>query len=381
LTAAQSVSPFLVGDYMNLKDTTLRIEYISIGKLTPNKKNARAHHADDIQCIKNSIEQFGMCDPIGVWGDDNIIVEGQGRLQALKELGYTEVPTIRLDFLSDEERRAYGIAHNKTAENSSWDFENLNAEMSDLSVDFDFSNFGFISSDDGDDDYKEITDEKPNERIRTVNSYNLQLYDEERAVGKYQMPLIDKSQIIPNELIGFNYMKSTQDHNVGIHCFIDDYQFERLWNSPQLYIDDILKFDCILTPDFSLYMDMPLAMKIWNVYRSRLLGQFWQDCGMEVIPTVQWAEPATYEFCFDGIPQNSVVAVSTIGVKKGESLAIWNDGMHEMIKRLKPQTILVYGGKLDFDYGSIDVRYFDNQVTERMKLHKKSSCKQSQNDL
>ena len=375
------MSPFLVGDYMNLKDTTLRIEYISIGKLTPNKKNARAHHADDIQCIKNSIEQFGMCDPIGVWGDDNIIVEGQGRLQALKELGYTEVPTIRLDFLSDEERRAYGIAHNKTAENSSWDFENLNAEMSDLSVDFDFSNFGFISSDDGDDDYKEITDEKPNERIRTVNSYNLQLYDEERAVGKYQMPLIDKSQIIPNELIGFNYMKSTQDHNVGIHCFIDDYQFERLWNSPQLYIDDILKFDCILTPDFSLYMDMPLAMKIWNVYRSRLLGQFWQDCGMEVIPTVQWAEPATYEFCFDGIPQNSVVAVSTIGVKKGESLAIWNDGMHEMIKRLKPQTILVYGGKLDFDYGSIDVRYFDNQVTERMKLHKKSSCKQSQNDL
>lgn len=375
------MSPFLVGDYMNLKDTTLRIEYIPIEKLTPNKKNARAHHADDIQCIKNSIEQFGMCDPIGVWGDDNIIVEGQGRLQALKELGYTEVPTIRLDFLSDEERRAYGIAHNKTAENSSWDFENLNAEMSDLSVDFDFSNFGFISSDDGDDDYKEITDEKPNERIRTVNSYNLQLYDEERAVGKYQMPLIDKSQIIPNELIGFNYMKSTQDHNVGIHCFIDDYQFERLWNSPQLYIDDILKFDCILTPDFSLYMDMPLAMKIWNVYRSRLLGQFWQDCGMEVIPTVQWAEPATYEFCFDGIPQNSVVAVSTIGVKKGESLAIWNDGMHEMIKRLKPQTILVYGGKLDFDYGSIDVRYFDNQVTERMKLHKKSSCKQSQNDL
>ena len=55
-------------------------------------------------------------------------------MQALKELGYTEVPTLRLDFLSDEERRAYGIAHNKTAENSSWDFENLNAEMSDFKI-------------------------------------------------------------------------------------------------------------------------------------------------------------------------------------------------------------------------------------------------------
>lgn len=82
-----------------------------------------------------------------------------------------------------------------------------------------------------------------------------------------------------------------------------------------------------------------------------------------------------------GIPQNSIVAVSTIGVKKGESLEIWIDGMQEMIKHLKPQIILVYGGKFDFDYAGIDVRYFDNQVTERMKLHKESSCKQSQNDL
>lgn len=76
----------------------LKIEYLPLEQLTPNAKNARAYHADDIQCIKNSIEQSGMCDPIRIFGDDNIIVEGQERLQALKELGYTEVPIIRLDY-------------------------------------------------------------------------------------------------------------------------------------------------------------------------------------------------------------------------------------------------------------------------------------------
>lgn len=81
-----------------MRNNELKIEYLPIKELTPNVKNARAHHADDIQCIKNSIEQSGMCDPIRIFSDDNIIVEGQERLQALKELGYTEVPIIRLDF-------------------------------------------------------------------------------------------------------------------------------------------------------------------------------------------------------------------------------------------------------------------------------------------
>ena len=84
------------------------------------------------------------------------------------------------------------------------------------------------------------------------------------------------------------------------------------------------------------------------------MGAFYQSKGIKVIPTISWAEKETFEFCFQGIPKGSVVSVSTIGVKEDKNaLRIWNEGMTEMIKRIEPSAILVYGGALDFDYGSI----------------------------
>ena len=115
----------------------LKIEYIDVAKLKPYNKNTRKHEDYDVSQIAASIEQYGFNDPIGIWGKDNIIVEGHGRLLAAKKLGMTEVPCIRLDNLTDEQRREYAIMHNKTAELSMWDFDLLAAEVSEL----DFSEF------------------------------------------------------------------------------------------------------------------------------------------------------------------------------------------------------------------------------------------------
>jgi hypothetical protein len=96
-----------------------------------------------------------------------------------------------------------------------------------------------------------------------------------------------------------------------------------------------------------------------------------QDAGLIVIPTVSWAERETFDFCFDGLPENSVLSISTIGVKNSpEAMSIWRDGMAELIKRKSPHSLLVYGGAVDFDYGDIEVTYFANAVTERMKKGK-----------
>lgn len=132
----------------------LKIEYLKIGDLTPYENNARKHEKADLQTIENSIKEFGMIDPIGIWGDKNIIVEGHGRLLALKELGYSEAPCIRLDHLTDEQRKAYALAHNKTAEMSDWDFDKLELELSHLEeIGMDMSDFGF-------DELEEIDDNK-----------------------------------------------------------------------------------------------------------------------------------------------------------------------------------------------------------------------------
>lgn len=153
-------------------DFKLNIEYLNIDNLTPYRNNARKHEKADLKTIENSIREFGMCDPIGVWGEKNIIVEGHGRLLALKELGYTEMPCIRLDHLSDEQRRAYALAHNKTAEMSEWDFGLLDVELDNI-FDIDMSEFGFVNDvfDETDLDDIDMTEEKFSCKF-TFDSYN-----------------------------------------------------------------------------------------------------------------------------------------------------------------------------------------------------------------
>ena len=118
----------------------LSIEYVGLDEIKPYENNARAHGKVDVQAIAKSIQEFGFNDPVGVWHDQ--IVEGHGRLLAAKELGLDKIPIIRLDDLTDEQRRAYMLAHNKTAELSNWDMEVLASELKDL-ADIDMSQFGF----------------------------------------------------------------------------------------------------------------------------------------------------------------------------------------------------------------------------------------------
>ena len=120
----------------------MEIIKIPIDEITADPDNAKEHPAWQVEQIKNSIEQFGNLDPIGVWGENNLVVEGNGRLEALKELGYTEAECIRLDWLTEEERRAYALAHNKLTMNSGFIPEALDTNLAAVG-EIDMSLFGF----------------------------------------------------------------------------------------------------------------------------------------------------------------------------------------------------------------------------------------------
>lgn len=348
----------------------MEIESIKIEDLKPYENNPR-HNDEAVEGVKQSIRLFGFKIPI-VIDKNNVIVCGHTRYKASVALGLTEIPCIRADDLTDDQIKAFRIADNKVAEVAEWDMDKLQIELEDISIDM--SSFGFdlnafdpvdIQDDEDDEDDGWYGDE----RERTNKAYNLDLVDYGNLTNDFwQMPTIKNDNFIPDDLIGFNYAKSSGNKNCGIHFYIDDYQFERVWNHPEKYIDVLWEYDCILSPDFSLYMDMPMPMKIWNIYRSRQIGAFYQSRGIRVIPTISWAEKATFEFCFQGIPKGSVVSVSTIGVKEQKTaLYIWHEGMTEMIKRIEPSAIIVYGGKIEFDYGDIKTIFFDNKVTEKWK--------------
>lgn len=118
----------------------LNIEYVKPSELVPYENNAKLHPAEQIEQIKESIRDFGFNDPIAVW-KDNKVIEGHGRLIASIELGLDEVPIIRLDNLTDDERKAYTLVHNKLTMNSGFDFATLDLELED--IDIDMSKFGF----------------------------------------------------------------------------------------------------------------------------------------------------------------------------------------------------------------------------------------------
>lgn len=133
-------------------------------------------------------------------------------------------------------------------------------------------------------------------------------------------------------------------------CFyIDDYKFDSVRNSIWLYpwiaLRILKHFRGIITPDFSLYQDFPYPVKIWNIYRMRAFG-FWAGRqGLEVINNVRWGTSETYDYCFEGIERNSVVAIGTVGgsPRKLIDRSRFEEGLEELVKRITPAIVIVYG--------------------------------------
>lgn len=120
----------------------LKIEYVPITELRTYPNNAKIHTEEQIEQIKASIQEFGFNDPVAVWNGE--LVEGHGRLIAAQELGFEELPVIRLDGLTDEQRRAYALVHNKLTMNTGFSFELLEMELE--TIDMDMEVFGFEDS-------------------------------------------------------------------------------------------------------------------------------------------------------------------------------------------------------------------------------------------
>lgn len=197
----------------------------------------------------------------------------------------------------------------------------------------------------------EYNGDKTQTRIQEQNVLNIVYgnYKDDSA-GEFEIPMmlptyVDDIESIP--LQGFNYaLKEKNPENIGVHFFLHDYQFERVWNYPDRYLPILDRFKFVLSPDFSPYSNMPRALKIYNVYRNRWCGRFWQDNGITVIPTVTWSDADSLQYCLDGIPKHSTIAISTMGEGRRAKWQSLRNNWDFVIDTLQPEQILLYGKDL-----------------------------------
>lgn len=191
---------------------------------------------------------------------------------------------------------------------------------------------------------------KGNERFRTATLVNWHLLPGlELTPGGYAQ--MQPAQW-PEGIDSMVRFKDTQScdfrYAQGLHFYSDDYQFERVWAQPEVYLELLRQFAFVVETDFSMYLDFPEPLQKWNHYRNQLLGAWWQQQGLWVIPSASWSDQASFAWAFEGLPENSTVAISTVGCVKGRELyGYFMDGVRELIRQKQPTGLLVYGKLTD----------------------------------
>lgn len=181
----------------------------------------------------------------------------------------------------------------------------------------------------------------------------LTLRDHFPGSGRWHIPIIQKADFSEEEfqdlrLIGYDRTKPDDERHLDrmVHFFLYDYKFERVWKRPDQDVEKLKHYRAILSPDFSTYLEMAPIMQLYIVFRNRWCGAYFSSKSIRVIPTVSWGNEDTFDFCFDGIPRGSTVAVSTYMAgahgNHADQKEFFMKGYREMLRRIEPERIICY---------------------------------------
>lgn len=202
--------------------------------------------------------------------------------------------------------------------------------------------------------------------------------------GKWKIPMIPRFEPQPGDfddllLIGFDktHLEDQNHLNRMVHFFLYDYRFERVWKNPDSDIEKLSRYRAVLSPDFSMYLEMAPVIQLYNVFRNRWCGAYWASKGIRVIPTVNWGDESTFDFCFDGIERGSVVAVSTYMASEHGSRCDQKEwfmaGYDEMLRRIEPEKIICYNTPFPEMQG--DIVFVDYERSSWRYMNYERSCK------
>ena len=185
--------------------------------------------------------------------------------------------------------------------------------------------------------------------------------------GPFDVPALEPVHVDCADFLQFNQAASyTGDTaRMGLHFFQHDDLFQRVWDNPDDYVSQLRRFQCVCSPDFSLYTDYPKAMQVWNHYRKHWLAAYWASKGIVVLPTIAWSDESSLSWCFSGEPVGSDVIVSSVGTQTTErSKALFLLGYKAMLARLHPTTVYFQGSVPEGVSGNL--RVLPKNMTARM---------------
>lgn len=191
---------------------------------------------------------------------------------------------------------------------------------------------------------KKITDYELNKQKNKQQLVRNEFLYRKQCAGKYEIPIIKKQDIDVNKIDFLSYLDAKKDDrkNMGktIHFFTYDWLFEKVYEQADEELEKLSQYYCLLSPDFSIFTNMPLALQIESVFKNRWCGAYFQSKGLKVISTVSWGDKRSFDFCFDGLEKGSIVAVSTYYRENCEEEFLI--GYNEMLKRIEPSIVLCY---------------------------------------
>jgi hypothetical protein len=178
------------------------------------------------------------------------------------------------------------------------------------------------------------------------DTFNGRLLKGVTLVGPYDIPRIEGSQFVPGSLMAFSeaMAMSRPDARAWVHFYEDDYRFRRLWTAPERYLNRLRQFAGVISPDFSVYRNMPVALKIEHTYRNQLLGAWLQARGLNVIPNVRLSGHASVPYALAGVPRQSSIAIGLHGCTRNKANRIHVLEEIRLICDLQePTSLIVYG--------------------------------------
>lgn len=184
--------------------------------------------------------------------------------------------------------------------------------------------------------------------IRKYDVYRTYYWHDATLVGKYRLPQLKATQSIPHDVISFNERKGVnKPQNHWIDFFIDDSLFESFWNHPEQSFNNLKKFAGIVATDYSMYPELLPGQNIWNCTRNRIMAYYLQINNFNVVPVASWCNEDDFEWCFDGLPEHSSIAVSTNGCLSSEyGRQMFFSGVEELQNRKSPSHLIVCGREL-----------------------------------